>query len=182
MADVEWANSVRTLEEARNFVLARGICGVLHNPKGKPNLWDAIDAPDKQAGEAGWGDKMGLVWSWKNDLPARYPTEIFYGKRKGGGAILCSMDALRGLYREQYKLLDALSETARRLRAIIAQHPVNNKELRQIADMAGKDRKPAFDRALVELQVAFHIVRVNRTDVDGDTWTLFATQYPDFTP
>ena len=178
----DWVASVRTLQDAREFVLKVGVCGVLHDKTGAPNLWDAVDAPDKGPDEPGWGDKMGKVWSWKNELPACYPEEIFYGKRQGGGAILCSMAALKSLYAKQYKPLQALSETAQRLYAFVAQHPLTNAELKQLSGMQGKDYKAAYDRALQELQVAFQIVRVNRMDVDGDTWTPFTTQYPDFTP
>lgn len=177
----DWFESVKTIEEAREFVLKVGICGILHDPKGSPTLWDAIDAPDKQPGESGWGEKMGYVWSWKNELPARYPDAIFYGKRKNGTAMLCSMAKLRELYAEQYRPLETLSETAQRLHKTIAQNPVNNRELKLLADMVGKAYKAAYDRALLELQVAFQIVRVNQTDVEGDTWTLFRLQYPDFT-
>ena len=46
--------------------------------------------------------------------------------------------------------------------------------------MTGKTAKSAYDRALLELQVSFQIVRVNQTDTDGDTWTPFAVQYPVF--
>jgi len=59
-----WTNSVRTLEQARDFVLEVRMCGVLHDSKGAlPTLWDAVDAPDKQRGEGGWGDKMDKVWT-----------------------------------------------------------------------------------------------------------------------
>ena len=175
-----WVAAVRTIEEAREFVLAVGVCGILHDKSGAPNLWDAVDAPEKQPGEPGWGDKMGKVWSWKNELPARYPDEIFYGKRKVGTAMLCSMDALKALYERQHRPLNALSETAQRLYAVIKQDPVNNAELKQLTGLTGKGSKSAYDRALLELQVAFHIVRVNRTDADGDTWTPFSAQYPNF--
>ena len=94
-----WTKSVRTLEQARDFVLAVTMCGVLHDSKGAlPTLWDAVDAPDKQRGEAGWGDKMDNVWTWKNELPATYPDQIFYGKIQGGRAVLMSMAKLRELY------------------------------------------------------------------------------------
>ena len=176
----DWIASVRTIEEARDFVLAIGICGILHDKSGAPNLWDAIDASDKQPGEAGWGDKMGKVWAWKNELPARFPDEIFYGKRQGGTAILCNMQALKSLYERQHRSLDVLSETAQKLYAVIEQDPVNNAELKQLMGMTGKGSKSAYDRALKELQVALHIVRVNRMDTDGDTWTPFAVQYPKF--
>lgn len=178
----DWVNSVQTIQEARQFVLGVGVCGILHDKSGAPNLYDAVDAPEKQPGDSGWGDKMGKVWSWKNELPARYPDEIYYGKRKGGGAILCSMDYLKGLYVEQHKMLEALSETARKLFGYIEQNPVNNSELKQLSGMTGKASKSAYDKALLELQVAFQIVRVNQIDTDGDTWTPFAAQYPRFVP
>ncbi len=184
MADASldnWVASVRTLEEAKNFVLTVGACGILHDSKGGYSLWDAIDAPDKLPGESGWGEKMGYVWSWKNELPSTYPHEIFYGKRKQG-AMLCSMEALKAFYSETYKPLESLSETAQSLYRIIEQAPVNNKELKQLAFMVGKDQKSAYDKALLELQLTFQIVRVNSTEVDGDTWTPFTTQYPDFKP
>ena len=67
-----WTNTLKTLEQARNFVLELGVCGILHDAQGRlPTLWDAVDFPDKQPGESGWGEKMGKVWAWKNDLRAR---------------------------------------------------------------------------------------------------------------
>src|SRR5579862_6984885 len=130
----EWVASVKTIEEAREFVLKVGVCGVLHDAKGSPTLWDAIDAPDKAPGESGWGEKMGMVWNWKNELPARYPNEIYYGKRKAG-AMLCSMPALRDLYAAQHQPPESLSETALRLLGFITQAPVNNSELKLLAGM-----------------------------------------------
>jgi hypothetical protein len=175
----EWVATVCTLEDARDFVLSVGICGILADPKGGPTLWDAIDASEKQPGESGWGEKMGYVWGWKNELPATYPDEIFYGKRKSG-AILCSMPALRELYAAHHVPESKLSDLAHKLLEIIRQAPVNNAELKNLSGMAGKSNKSAYDRALNELQITYHIARVNRTDVDGDTWVEFTTQYPEF--
>ena len=172
----DWVGSVRTIEEAREFVLKVGSCGILHDSKGGYSLWDAIDAPDKMPGESGWGDKMGYVWSWKNELPAKYPTEIFYGKRKSG-AMLCTMEVLREMYGEYHLPITELSETAQRLYAIVEQAPVNNKDLKALAYMTGKDSKGKFDKAMLELQLTFNVVRVNEMDVDGDTWTPFEKQY-----
>ncbi len=174
-----WDGRVRTVEEARAFVEQVGMCTIFHDRSGTlPSLWDAVDAPDKQPGERGWGDKMGKVWSWKNELPARYPDEIFYGKLKGGRAILCTMERLRGIYREQHRALAEVSATARDLYDIIRQGPIPNKELRRATGLDGKAGKSRFDRALLELQVALLIVRVNRTDVESDTWVTFESQYP----
>jgi hypothetical protein len=43
-------------------------------------------------GERGWGEKVMAIWRWKNELPAIYPEEIFYGKIPTGHAALMSMD------------------------------------------------------------------------------------------
>ena len=183
MGDEGGAGRVRTIEEARSFVEQVGVCAIFHDASGRlPSLWDAVDAPDKQPGEQGWGDKMGKVWNWKNELPARYPDAIFYGKLKGGRAILCTFDRLRKIYRAQHRPLEQVSETARELYDIIRQGPIPNKELRRATGLNRRDGGPAakaqFDRALVELQVAMLIVRVNRTDVENDTWVTFEAQYP----
>ena len=177
-----WIGSVKTFEDARDFVMRIGVCCVLQNKKGEPNLYDAIDAPEKQSGEKGWGENVSKTWGWKNALPASYPDEIFYGKRKDGKAILCSMECLKAMYADQHRPVEELSETAQQLYNLIRQSPANNKELRELAYLTGKSNNYRFDRALLDLQIAFNIVRINRTDLDGDTWTLFTVQYPDFSP
>ena len=178
--DNDWVSSVRTIEEARDFVLNFGICGILGSSKAMPTLSEAVDAPDKAPGESGWGEKMGYIWTWKNELPAKYPDDIFYGKIKSG-AILCSMTKLRELYAASHKLTSELSSEARKLLAIISQNPANNKELKDLSGLAGKTNKAVYDKAVLELQLTFQIVRMNSMETDGDTWTLFEKQYPDFT-
>jgi hypothetical protein len=178
MSDQQYP-SVRTIEDARRFVQQVGACAIFDDPSGQlPSLWGAVDAPDKQPGERGWGDRMGKVWSWKNELPARYPDEIFYGKLKGGRAILCTMERLREIYGAQHRSLDQVSQTARELYDVIRQGPIANKELRFATGLDGKAGKSRFDRALMELQVAMLIVRLNQSDVENDTWTTFDAQYP----
>ncbi|MGB8463684.1 MAG: hypothetical protein WCE49_01930, partial [Terrimicrobiaceae bacterium] len=77
--------TVRTLAQAKAFVLRAGICGIFSDARGTiPRLWDVVDLPDRMQGERGWGQKITAIWSWKNELPAKYPREIFYGKIKGG--------------------------------------------------------------------------------------------------
>jgi hypothetical protein len=47
---------VRTLKQARAYILQVGICGIFSDAGvGMPNLWDAVDLPDRQPGEKGWG-------------------------------------------------------------------------------------------------------------------------------
>jgi hypothetical protein len=177
----EWVASVQTLAEAREFVQRVGICTILENRRDAlPSLWDAVDAPDKRPGEGGWGEKMGKVWRWKNELPLTYPDEIFYGKLKGGWAILCTMEHLAELYRQQYKPVERLSSTAQTLYEVIRQGPIPQKELRHAVDMDAKSDKSRFDRALMELQIAFQITRINTLDEGSGPWTTFAAQYPAF--
>jgi hypothetical protein len=96
---------VRTLKQARAYILQVGICGIFSDAGvGMPNLWDAVDLPDRQPGEKGWGEKVVAIWRWKNELPAIYPGEIFYGKIPGGRAILMSMDYLRAEHYPKHHL------------------------------------------------------------------------------
>lgn len=176
-----YANSVHTLQEARDFVLAMGMIGILHDTKGKlPTLWDAVDFPDKQPGEGGWGEKMGKVWNWKNELPATYPDDIFYGKIKGGRAVLMSMEKLQEVYETQHKLVEQCSTLAQQLFEIIRQSPIMTVPLRQLIGLTGRKERGPFDRALQELQVTFNIARSNDPHTEGDTWVPFTQQYPPF--
>ncbi len=173
------AGRVRTIEDARAFVERAGMCTIFDDRTGRlPGLWEAVDAPDKQPGERGWGEKMGKVWSWKNELPARYPDALFYGKLRNGRAVLCTMERLSELYREQHRSIETVSETARELYEVIRQGPIANKELRLATGLAGKGGKSRFDRALLELQTALLIVRSNAPGVEHDTWVTFEAQYP----
>lgn len=176
-----YANTARTLEDARQFVLDMGMIGILHDAKGKlPTLWDAVDFPDKQPGEGGWGEKMGKVWTWKNELPSTYPTDVFYGKIKGGRAVLMSMAKLHELYAKQHKPIEECSTLAQELYEVIRQGPIMTVPLRQLLGMTDRKARAPFDRALQELQVTFNIARLNRADVEGDTWVPFGEQYPEF--
>ena len=90
---------IKTFEEARYLIRELQICTIFESSKTKlPSLWEHVDLPEKQEGEKGWGEKVSAVWDWKNRLPATYPDEIFYGKIKGGFAVLMTMDYLRDVH------------------------------------------------------------------------------------
>ncbi|MEO6875823.1 MAG: hypothetical protein ABI222_13475, partial [Opitutaceae bacterium] len=94
---------LKTLEQAHAFVLAVGKCTIFADKKKDgPNLWDVIDLPEKKPGEAGWGKKIGAAWSWKNQLPAEYPEEIFYGKDEKGRAVLMTLEHLKQEHYPKY--------------------------------------------------------------------------------
>lgn len=174
-----WEREVRTIEDARRFVADVGVCTIFADRSGTlPSLWDAVDAPDKRSDEPGWGERMSKVWIWKNELPTLYPNEIYYGKLKGGRAILCTMPYARDLYRTQHRSLKQVSATARDLYDVIQQGPIPNRELRYATGLDGKAGKYRFDRALMELQVAMLIVRSNQPGLEHDTWLPLEQQYP----
>lgn len=176
-----FTNTVHSLEEARNFVLAVGLCGILHDAKGKlPTLWDAVAAPEKQPGEPGWGEKMSRVWTWKNELPTQYPADVFYGKIKGGRAVLMSMPMLHEHYARNHLPLAQCSPLAQALWSVIAQAPIATVPLRQLIGMTERKARTQFDKALIELQTTFNIARSNAPGLEQDTWVPFSDQYPQF--
>jgi hypothetical protein len=171
--------SVRTLDQAKAFVLRAGICGIFSDGRGKmPCLWDVVDLPGRKPGAKGWGQKITAIWTWKNKLSATYPKEIFYGKIKGGLAVLMSMDHLREEhYPKHHRPLKDCSPLGRKLYEIIRMDPIMTGALREEMNMTMRPERNHFDRALQELQVTLNIARRNSTDDENDTWVPFTEQY-----
>jgi hypothetical protein len=171
---------VRTLAQARAFVKAVGLCLVFADKKQDlPNLWDVMGLPEKQPGEKGWGKKIGAVWSWKNQLPADYPDEIFYGKGAGGKTVLMTLEYLRTQhYPNFHRPVAACSPLVRKIYELVRIEPMTTPALRKAVLKVDKSRKTAFAKALVELQTTLNIVRSNDRKITNDTWLRFADQYP----
>jgi hypothetical protein len=178
--DITHRRWVRSVEDALAFVCSVGLCLIFEEKrtaKQEPiaSLWDVVDAPDKQSGERGHGERAMAVWRLKNELPMTYPDEIFYGKLPNGRAMLCTLARLATLYRTQHQPLDALGTDARRLFEIIRLRPITSGELRLDTGFHLPSDRSRFDRALQELQIALQIARV---DTDPDTWFLFDAVFP----
>lgn len=172
------SKGVRTLEQARRFVLEVGMCGIFSDAGGRmPCLWDVVDLPHRKPGEKGWGQKVIAIWRWKNELPALFPDEIFYGKIPGGLAVLMSMDTLRTHYAKTHRPLKECSPLARRIAEVIKLDPMTTGELRRELGMTHRPERNRFDRALQELQTTLNIVRRNSLEDKNDTWVLFSEQY-----
>lgn len=173
------APSLHTLEQTRAFILRAGICGIFSNNKGRmPSLWEAVDLPDRQPGEKGWGQKVSAIWSWKNELPALYPDEIFYGKIPGGLAVLMSMDYLRKEHAPKHRrVLKECSLLAQKIYEVIRLEPLTTGSLREELQMTRRPERNHFDRALQELQVTLNIARRNSLDDENDFWVPFSEQY-----
>lgn len=170
------AGTVHTLEQARDFVIGVGLCGVLHDPKGKlPSLWDALefsaDGPDA------WGQQLIRLWELRQQLVEAYPDQIFSGKIRGGRIVLMSIERLRREYARYHRPLEQCGALAQQLYSIVARGPIASAPLRQATGLTTRKQRGQFERALQELQASFNIARA--PDADGmDVWVPFAQQYP----
>lgn len=171
--------SVRTLAQARAFVLRAGICGIFSDARGTlPSLWTAVDLPDDRGPGRGWGQKVTAIWRWKNELPATYPDEIFYGKIPGGLAVLMSLDHLREVhYPAHHRPLSAVSVLAQRVHATLRLDPLTTAGLRAELGLDDRPGRARLDRALKELQITLNIVRRPDPSDALDTWVPFREQY-----
>ncbi|MCA9899927.1 MAG: hypothetical protein H6654_00895 [Ardenticatenaceae bacterium] len=172
---------IKTFEEARTLVRELQICTIFASEKsGLPSLWEQVDLPEKVEGETGWGPKITAVWTWKNRLPATFPDEIFYGKIKGGLAVLMTMDYLRHThFPAAYKPVSQLNSLAGHVFEMIRNEPWETTSLRHEAIEAYGCTKSQFDTALKNLQISLNVVRSNDPAIERDTWLAFQELYPE---
>lgn len=172
---------IKTLEQAYDFVREVKVCLIFGSQKSDlPSLWDVVDLPGRIPGKKGWGQKVEAIWAWKNELPALFPSEIFYGKLPGGLAVLMCVEHLREVhYPAAFQPVTECSHLAQRLYDRIRREPHTTAELRRA--LSGDERlsKSKIDTALVELQTTLNIVRSNAPEVKLDTWLPFRELYPD---
>ena len=171
---------LKTLAQARAFVLAVGKCTIFADKKKTgPNLWDAIDLPEKKPGEKGWGQKIGAAWSWKNQLPANFPDEIFYGKDESGRAVLMTLEYLaKEHYPKFHRPIEQCSPMARKIYALMKVEPITTTALRNAVAQKDKALRAAFSKAMMELQVTLNMVRSNAPEAESDIWLRFSELYP----
>lgn len=172
---------IQTFAKARLLIQELTICTIFESAKTDlPSLWEYVDLPERQEGETGWGPKVSAVWDWKNRLPAEYPDEIFYGKIKGGFAVLMTMDYLRDVhFPAAYRSVQTLNRLAGHIYEKIRMEPWETGYLRnEVMDETGCS-KSQFDTALKNLQISLNIARVNDPGIERDTWLGFHELYPD---
>jgi len=172
---------IKTIEEAYQFVREVKVCTIFPSDKvGYTSLWEHVDLPEKQPGETGWGEKMTAVWTWKNQLPARYPNEIFYGKIKGGLAVLMEMDYMaRDHFPKAYKDIQTLNHLAQNIYSNVVTEPWDTTSLRKVTMEETGCTKSQFDTALKNLQITMNIARLNGPQIERDTWVSFREMYLD---
>jgi len=168
---------IRTFQEARAYVARVGICGIFSEIEGE-SLWSVVDLPGRIPGQKGWGEKVTAIWTWKNELPARYPREFFYGKIPGGLAALMTVAYLKKThYPAAHKPIRECTPMAQKLYGVIVHDPITTKDLRRELDMTRPPERNRCDRALQELQTTLNIVRRNSLKDAYDTWVPFREQY-----
>ena len=172
---------IKTFEEARFLIRELKICTIFESSKTElPSLWEHIDLPEKQEGEKGWGQKVTAVWNWKNRLPAEFPDEIFYGKIKGGLAVLMTMEYLRDFhFASSYRSIDELNPLSAHIFEKIRNEPWETTDLRKEVIEEYGCSKSQFDTALKNLQISLNIVRSNDPEIERDTWLTFQELYQD---
>jgi hypothetical protein len=168
---------VKTIEEACAFVKSVDICTIFSSDKTQlTSLYEHVDLPEKQPGETGWGRRMEAVWPWKNQLPDTYPTEIYYGKIKGGFAVLMSMDYLEHThFPAAYKPVASLNQLAGQIFEKIRIEPWTTTDLRKEIICETGCSKSQFDTALKNLQISMNVVR--ECEAEQDTWLPFREVY-----
>lgn len=173
--------TIRTLEDARAFVLKVQICGIFAPiAESGACLWDVTDFPEENPNGKGWGPRVSAVWNWKNALPQTFADEIFYGKAPKDQAVLMTLDYLRRVhYPEHHRPPSACTPMARAILEQVRLEPMTTGNLRKSMDATLPPRRNSFEKALRELQVTLNIVRRNSPLDTHDTWILFSEEYLD---
>lgn len=172
---------LKTISQARSFVKQVKVCTVFPSDKVEhTSLWEHVDLPDKEEGEQGWGEKMNAVWTWKTRLPAEYPDDIYYGKIKGGFAVLMDRTYMAETHFSQaYTPVRQLNRLAQRINEFIEEQPWDTTTLRRAVMEEVACSKSQFDTALKNLQITMNIVRLNDPRAEQDTWVPFRELYLD---
>lgn len=170
---------IRTIEDARDFVKEVKVCTIFSSDKTElTSLYEHVDLPEKQPGESGWGERMEAVWPWKNKLPSEYPNEIYYGKIKGGFAVLMDMKYLEEVhFPAAYQPVESLNQLAQRIYEYIRNEPWTTADLRNEIVRDTGCSKSRFDTALKNLQISLNVVR--ESTAEQDTWLTFQEVYSD---
>ncbi len=168
---------IKTREDAAAFVKKVKICTVFPSEKtAHTSLYEHVDLPEKQPGESGWGQRVEAVWPWKNQLPAKHPDDIYYGKIKGGFAVLMDMRYLTEVhFPAAYQPVETTSPLAQQIFEKIRMEPWTTTDLRKEVIQETGCSKSQFDTALKNLQITMNVVR--DCAAEQDTWLTFQEVY-----
>ena len=163
---------IKTFDQAYKFVLKHKICTVFGSKNSPyPSLWDNTGLSEKKPAGGGWSPKVVAVWDWKTRIPQTYPDSVFYGKVKGGDAVLMEMKHFRNVhYPDAFQPVEDLDSLAQEVYKLIRQEPGYTGTLRKQAIAELGCTKSRFDTALKKLQISLNIVRSNDPEIENDFW------------
>lgn len=163
---------IKTFLEAYQFVLKQKVCTVFGSKNSPyPSLWDNTGLSDEKPKEGGWSPKIVAIWDWKTRIPQTYPDQIFYGKVKGGDAVLMEMQFFRNVhYPEAFQRVGELDQLSQQIYDLIRLQPDFTGPLRKRAISELTCTKSRFDTALKKLQISLNIVRSNDPKLENDFW------------
>ncbi len=163
---------IKTFDDAYRFVLEQKVCTVFGSKCSPyPSLWDNTALSEKKPKQGGWSPKVVAVWDWKTRIPQTYPEKVFYGKVKGGDAVLMEM----GHFREEhfpkaYQSPEQLDTLSKQVFELIRLDPNYTGPLRKRAIAEFDCTKSQFDTALKRLQISLNVVRSNDPKMKNDFW------------
>ncbi len=163
---------IKTFEEAYQFVIEQKVCTVFGSQGSPyPSLWDHTGLSEKKPTGGGWSPKVVAVWDWKTRIPQTYPDTVFYGKVRGGDAVLMDMDYFREVhYPAAFQPVSELDPRAREVYELVRLEPGTTGSLRKRALARLACTKSQFETALKKLQVSLNIVRSNDLKHKNDFW------------
>ncbi len=163
---------IKTFEQAYEFVIEQRICTVFGS-KGSElaSLWDNTNLSEKKPKAGGWSPKVTAVWDWKTRIPQTYPDTVFYGKVKGGDAVLMEMEYFRDEhFAGAFVPVIELDTLSQEVYEMIRLEPAYTGPLRKKAIAELGTTKSRFDTAMKKLQISMNIVRSNDTHHENDFW------------
>jgi hypothetical protein len=172
---------IKTRHEVFDYIMREGICTLYKTGvPGVPSLWDVVDLPDTKPNGRGFGERVSAIWGWKDQLPQEFTEEIFYGKIKGGSAVLMSTDYLKNVhYPAHHRPVDSCRELARQIFELVRLDEWATGPLRRECMDRYRCTRSRFDGALKELQITLNMVRSNEPGTKRDTWLRFEEVYLD---
>lgn len=164
---------LRDLDDAENFVKTVGFCFAFKAKNSElPCMWHAAAGernPDYPI-HIQQDPHIGLVWNAKDALAAE--RKVYYGKALKKRPTFISLDYFPAFYRlsgpqhgaEDYAaeyMRGQLSNEAKRImEALMQQSPMVTADLKMASRLAHPDNRPAFDKAMAELQAKLYIVKI----------------------
>ncbi len=172
---------IKTFEEACEFVFENKMVSIFGSKDSPiPSLWENVSLSKEKPEGGGWSDRVKAVWAWKNEIPNTFPDEVFYGKIKGGDAVLMEMEYLRDEhYPKNYKPVIELDLLAQAVFEFIRIEPWFTGPLRKMVRAECGCSKSQFDTALKNLQISLNIARSNDPNLKNDQWLTFSDLYPE---